>query len=116
MNTLGSSGEALASNFLKNKGYVILEKNYTTPLGEIDIIAKDSGIIVFIEVKTRANDSFGYPFQAVNARKRKKLKKIALLYMKHLREEVPARFDVLSIQTHAEGTYSIQHITDAFEV
>lgn len=116
MNTLGSSGEALASNFLEKKGYVILEKNYTTPLGEIDIIAKDNGIIVFIEVKTRANDSFGYPFQAVNARKRSKLKKIALLYMKRLREEVPARFDILSIQIHAEGTHSIHHITDAFEV
>ena len=73
-------------------------------------------MIVFIEVKTRATDSFGHPFEAVNARKCRKLKKLALLYIQRLREEVPARFDILSIQIHAAGTHSIQHITDAFEL
>ena len=116
MNTLGSSGEALASDFLEKKGFTIVEKNYKTPLGEIDIIAQDNGTVVFIEVKTRSTDSFGYPFEAVHAKKQGKLKKLALLYMKRVGKEVPARFDILSIQINAAGEHRIHHITDAFEV
>ena len=115
MNTLGKDGEALAVSFCKKKGYRVLEKNYRTAFGEIDIIARDGDVIVFIEVKTRTDDTFGYPFEAVDARKREKIRKVALCFMKKFKQEVPARFDVFSISI-AGGEKQIEHIKDAFEV
>lgn len=85
MKSLGSKGEDLAVRFLKRKGYRIIERNYKTPIGEIDIIAQDGGTLVFIEVKTRTSASFGYPFEAVDRKKRQKLKNLALLYLKKRR-------------------------------
>lgn len=114
--TLGSEGEELAVKFLKKKEYNIIARNYKTPIGEIDIVAKDKDTIVFIEVKTRTNDSFGYPFEAVNQHKRQKLKNLALLYLKKQRHEFPVRFDVISISCAQNGKKSIEHIIDAFEV
>lgn len=116
MKALGSKGEDLAVKFLKKKGYRIIERNYKTFVGEIDIIAKDSNTIVFIEVKTRMNDSFGYPFEAVNKKKRQKLKNLALLYLKKQGTESPVRFDVISIFCMENGLKEIDHIKDAFEV
>ncbi len=115
MNSLGKEGEELAVSFCRKKGYKVLEKNYKTAFGEIDIIARDGEIIVFIEVKTRADDTFGYPFEAVDARKREKIRRVALCFMKKFRREVPARFDVLSI-SFEDGNKRVEHIIDAFEV
>ena len=114
--TLGSEGEELAVKFLKKKGYTIIARNYKTNIGEVDIIAKDGDTIVFVEVKTRTNDTFGYPFEAVNRNKRKKLKNLALLYLKKQRQEFAVRFDVISISCVHNGKKSIEHIIDAFEV
>jgi len=116
MRALGSEGEDLAVKFLKKNGYRILSRNYKTPIGEIDIIAKDGNTTVFIEVKTRTNDFFGYPFEAVNKGKRQKLKNLALLYLKKQGKELPVRFDVLSITCAENGNKKIEHIKDAFEV
>jgi putative endonuclease len=116
MKALGSKGEDLAIQFLKKKGYRIIDRNYKTSVGEIDIIARDGNTIVFVEVKTRTDDSFGYPFEAVNKKKRQKLKNLALLYLKRQVKESPVRFDVLSI-FYADGRErEIEHIKDAFEV
>ncbi|MDP2755022.1 MAG: YraN family protein [Nitrospirota bacterium] len=116
MKPLGSEGEDLAVRFLQKKGYRIIARNYKTPVGEIDIIARDGDTIVFIEVKTRTDISFGYPFEAVNKRKRQKLKNLALLYLKRQGKESPVRFDVLSIFCMDNGKKDIEHIKDAFEV
>lgn len=116
MRILGQKGESLAVQFLQTKGYKIISKNFKTFLGEIDIIAQDGETIVFIEVKTRANDSFGYPFESVHDRKRRKLRDLALLYLKRQGKEPPVRFDVLSIMYREGGTQEIEHIKDAFEV
>ena len=116
MKALGNKGEDLAVIFLQKKGYKIIAKNYRNYVGEIDIIARDGETTVFIEVKTRANDSFGYPFEAVHGRKRLKLRNLALLYMKKQGEEIPVRFDVLSIIYTDNGQKQIEHIKDAFEV
>lgn len=93
----GKYGEEQAAHLLQKKGYRILERNYRTNLGEIDIIAIDKGTIVFVEVKTRTSDVFGLPFEAVTTKKQEKLKKVALLYLKKFRREFPVRFDVISI-------------------
>jgi putative endonuclease len=116
MKALGSEGEDLAVKFLKKQGYRILSRNYKNYIGEIDIIAQDGETIVFIEVKTRASDAFGYPFESVHRRKRQKLKNLALLYLKKGGEELPVRFDVLSITCTENGGKEIEHIRDAFEV
>ncbi len=115
MKQIGSEGEALAVEHLKEKGYKIIEKNYKTPIGEIDIIAEDKNTVVFVEVKTRSSDFFGCPFEAVGAKKQQKLKSLALFYLKQKGKELPARFDVLSIYLK-DGKEEIQHIKDAFEV
>jgi len=116
MKVLGIKGENLAVKFLKEKGYRIIARNYKTPIGEIDIIAQDGNTIVFIEVKTRTDEFFGQPFEAVNKRKRQKLKNVALLYLKRHGREFPVRFDVLSIFYRENGKKEIEHIKDAFEV
>lgn len=115
MNSLGDEGEKIAQEFFKKKGFKILEKNYRTVFGEIDIIAKDKDVLVFIEVKTRADAAFGHPFEAVDRRKREKIRKVALCYMKNLKKECAARFDVLSINVEG-GSEKIEHFRDAFEV
>lgn len=116
MKTLGNKGEDFAVNFLKRKGYSILARNYKTHIGEVDIIAKEGETIVFVEVKTRANDSFGYPFESVTRRKKQKMRNIALLYLKKLGDDPPVRFDILSIMYGDNNKKEIEHIVDAFEV
>jgi Holliday junction resolvase-like predicted endonuclease len=75
MKALGIEGEDLAVKFLRKIGYKIVAKNYKTQIGEIDIIARDCETTVFIEVKTRTNDSFGYPFEAVHSGKKTEVEK-----------------------------------------
>ena len=115
MNRVGKEGEELALKFLKDKGFRVLERNYRTPIGEIDIIARDGNTLVFIEVKTRSDMSFGSPFESVTQRKRDKIHKTALWYIKGLGREPAARFDVLSIDLQ-DGRTVIEHIKDAFEI
>ncbi|HBG92642.1 MAG: YraN family protein [Nitrospirae bacterium RIFOXYB2_FULL_43_5] len=115
MKQVGSKGEDLAAEFLKDNGYRIIARNYKTPIGELDIIAKDGEILVFIEVKTRSSNAYGYPFEAVGSRKKHKLKNLALLYLKNQKKNCAVRFDVISINLN--GTKNeIEHIKDAFEV
>ena len=68
----GQSGELIAKEYLVNKGLIILETNYRNKIGEIDIIAMDEQVLVFIEVKTRRDYSYGYAFEAVNIKKQRK--------------------------------------------
>ncbi len=112
---LGEKGEGLAIKFLRKKGYRIIHKNYRTPIGEIDIIAKDEGTLVFIEVKTRESIEYGLPFEAVNKVKRKKISDVALLYLKRLKEIPPCRFDIVSIH-YEKGKPEFEVIKDAFEI
>jgi putative endonuclease len=112
---LGEKGEGLAVKFLKKKGYKIIERNYRTPVGEIDIIAVDGETLAFIEVKTRESMAYGQPFEAVNLFKRRKISNVALLYLKKLKELPPCRFDVVSIN-YKDGKPELELIMDAFEV
>jgi putative endonuclease len=112
---LGQKGEELAVKFLKKKGYRIIRQNYKTPVGEIDIIAKDKDTIVFVEVKTRESMEFGYPFEAVNSTKRRKIANVAKLYIKKFKEIPRCRFDVVSVY-YEDGKLEFGLIRDAFEV
>ena len=111
----GKYGEWLAVRYLKKKGYEIVERNFKTPAGEIDILARDSGVLVFAEVKTRRGDRFGHPSEAVGRAKKRKMEDSALLYLKKFKKTPQARFDVICVTL--DGTKnSIEHITDAFEL
>lgn len=113
MKSLGIKGEEIAAAYLKNEGYNILKRNYKVPYGEADIIAKDKDTVVFVEVKTRTNKSFGHPFEAVDFRKQERLKRIALFYIKSIKTNFKVRFDVISITSEA-GEHKINHIKEAF--
>ena len=114
MNSLGKKGEELAAILCSERGLLILEMNYRTPSGEIDIIAKDGDVLVFIEVKTRTGNVYGAPYEAVTRKKRAKIRTVALGYMKRLRKEVPVRFDVISVSLQG-GKPALEYIQDAFE-
>lgn len=113
--TLGRRGEDLAVAFLRQRGYRIIECNFRTRLGEIDIVADDSGTLVFVEVKSRSTTMFGYPAEAVTATKQRQLSKVALEYLAGLnRPDVPARFDVVAILMGKKP--EIELIRNAFEL
>jgi len=113
----GDRGERAAVNFLKQQGFRIVERNYSTPLGEIDIVAVDGTTIVFVEVKTRSSLIAGRPEEAVTNEKQKKLTQMALAYLKkHKLLEHPARFDVVAIvwPDEAREPQEIRHLRNAF--
>jgi putative endonuclease len=113
--TTGKEGEKIAAAFLKKNGYRISEINFRCVLGEIDIIARDKGELVFIEVKTRRSGELGYPEQAVGIRKQKKMSQLALWYLqKNNITDVDARFDVVAITMLPSGN-EIKLIKNAFD-
>ena len=113
---IGEKGETIAERHLKKKGYKILERNYRTKLGEIDIIAKDKKTIVFVEVKTRRSWQFGNPKGAVTPAKQRKISMVALQYLKtNDRRNSRARFDVVAI-TATRDKPQIEIIKNAFEL
>ena len=106
----GILGEDLASNYLENIGYKILERNFLCKQGEIDIIAKDNDEYVFIEVKTRSNCCFGRPSEAVNDFKKKHILKSTKYYLYlHNLEEKFIRFDVIEVYLF-NHKYKINHL------
>lgn len=112
----GKQGEELAVKHLKKKGYKIIECNFRTRVGEIDIIAKHKGQIVFAEVKTRRSDRYGHPKQAVSLAKQRKISMAALAYLKmHDAMKTSARFDVVTIQSGREKP-TIEIFPNAFEL
>ncbi len=114
----GKEGENLATDFLKSKGYKIIERNYRFGKGEIDIIAEDpvAQETVFIEVKSRKNLEFGMPEYAVTKGKINQIKKIAELYLfdKGI-EEIDCRFDVVAILFRNGLKPLIEHYINAFD-
>jgi putative endonuclease len=113
---LGRLGEDLARERLKDLGYRILKTNYRCTLGEIDLVAKDGDVLVFVEIKTRKNEPLGQAKEAVTKRKQTQLSKVALAYMKSNNLwGSKARFDVVAIGL-IYGRREIEVIKDAFEL
>jgi putative endonuclease len=96
---VGRWGEKVAENFLASKGWVLLTRNHRTPYGEIDLVMQDGADIVFIEVKTRTNDSYGLPETSVTSTKRRHMIAAAEAYMQLCDAHPDAwRIDVISIR------------------
>jgi putative endonuclease len=113
-NDFGKHGEQIACDFLENKGFKILSKNWRHEKAEVDLIVKDGSIIVFVEVKTRKNDDFGYPEEAVSNKKQELLGLAADAYIELENHQGEIRFDIIAITQEHEKSAKILHIKDAF--
>lgn len=108
----GSWGETIAAYYLREKGYVILERDWHSGHRDIDIIAQQDGCVVFVEVKTRRNTDFGSPVQAVDYHKRQNLLRAINHYIHYRHLDMPWRFDVISIVGVPGAQPDIEHIED----
>ena len=114
--TLGFKGETLAAQYLQSKGYEILENNFTRRGGEIDLVAKKSGLFIFVEVKTRTGEQFGTGEESLNHTKKLHLKRAIARWLaeKNKTEDADYRVDMVSVmlnaRTHALG--NIEHLED----
>lgn len=112
---IGDRGEELAVKYLKNHKFKVLERNYLTRYGEVDIIANDRGTIAFIEVKSRKAGAAVNPLYAVNRRKQMQIIKAAQDYIiKKKIKRTMFRFDVVTV-IFTEPEHEIELIKDAFE-
>lgn len=112
---LGQWGEEQAADFLRRQGLKILARNYRTPVGEIDIVARSRKELLFVEVKTRRGTGYGLPQEAVGARKQQQIIRTAQWYLQ--REKVGSlqpRFDVVAILCQSDNTAKIVHLPNAF--
>jgi len=113
---LGREGEQIAESYLKKKGYRLVERNYRCRGGELDLIALDRRVIVFVEVKTRSDDRFGPPLESVDNRKQRRMIKAALFFLsQHRLHNRDARFDVVGISFEGQQPV-VEHIQNAFEL
>jgi putative endonuclease len=111
---VGQRGEETAVAALRSAGYTILERNFRTPIGEIDVVADDDGTLCFIEVKWRSDSSMGHPAQAVTREKQRRLARTAEWYLsKHKKHGAAARFDVVAILESPSGP-KVEIYRDAF--
>ncbi|MDY0268265.1 YraN family protein [Trichloromonas sp.] len=110
---LGRWGEDLAARYLERCGWRILHRNLRTPVGEIDILARDGKTLVFVEVKTRRGLAFGTPQEAVGPAKRRQILRAAQWHLAAVAYRTTVRFDVVAILA-GSGEPRIEHIVDAF--
>lgn len=116
-NILGQRGEELAAKYLLAAGYRIIARNHRNHYGEIDIIAREAKTLVFVEVKTRKNDLFSHPSEAVTIKKQIQISKAAMDYLsRNNLSEVASRFDVIAILLPDSGPPQIDLIRNAFDL
>lgn len=114
---IGKLGEREATKYLKKNNYKIIELNFSCKIGEIDIIAYHKSTIVFVEVKTRKNNTYGTPAQAVNKSKQKRIIKTALYYLQlknKYNENI--RFDIVEVWQSDKVIKDINIIPNAFQI
>lgn len=109
----GLKGEEIACKYLIDNGYRILERNYRLKTGEIDIIAFKENILIFVEVKARSSNYYGYPYEAVNRKKQEKIISTAMHYVKlHNIRNTQFRFDV--VEVYLSNGNKVNHYINAF--
>ena len=114
-NEKGNLGEKIACAYLEKNGYHIKERNYISAFGEIDIIAQKDGFIVFAEVKLRKNNSRVSGFESVSLSKQRKIIQTSAIYLQEISSDLQPRYDVISITSHRDGEFSVEHIENAFD-
>ena len=108
---VGRRGEAQAADYLRRRGYRIIEAGYRSRYGEIDLIAEKRGIVAIVEVKTRSGDRFAQALEAVDGPKRRRIRLTALQWLAKQEREPQLRFDVIEVYPGGK----INHIENAFE-
>jgi len=110
----GQLGEKLAQDFLKGRGYNIVEANYRSPDGEIDIVASKNDVLVFVEVRTKSSRAFGPPEESITPRKKQKLVQVAQHYVQtHDIQESSWRIDFVAVELNANNPARIEQIENA---
>lgn len=112
-NILGKAGEDIACKFLQEKGYEIMERNWTWRKLELDIIARKDNSLIIAEIRTRSSDVYGEPEYTVSDKKIRRIINAADVYIKKNMIDLDVRFDIISI-TGQNGNFKIKHIEDAF--
>ncbi|MBI4517479.1 MAG: YraN family protein [Deltaproteobacteria bacterium] len=113
---LGAEGERAAEQFLRRHHYRILQRNYRCAAGEIDLVALDRTTVVFVEVKTRTQESFGNPLEAVDQRKQRQMVRAARYFLsEHRLHERAVRFDVVGVWWEGERV-TCELVQHAFEL
>ena len=107
---IGNFGEQIAVEYLENKGYAILDRNWRHKQDEIDIVARSGMWLVFVEVKTRTGTAFGKPYEAVDGRKEKAMIRAAEAYINVKQLDENIRFDIISVLVSEENDFLIEHI------
>lgn len=113
-NDLGNQGETLAANFLVEKGYKILHRNWVSGKKELDIVAEDGDMLVIVEVKTRSTETWEHPKEAITNGKIKNIVNAAEAYIFEFDIMMETRFDIVSVIPQRDGSFRIEHIEDAF--
>lgn len=112
--SLGASGEKMAADFLREKGYKILATNWRCRLGEIDLVAGDGDTLVICEVKTRSGTGFGHPLEAIDSRKQERLRRLGEYYWNTSgNDRCALRFDAVAVISDGHRM-RVEHIEDAF--
>jgi len=113
---VGRFGEGVAVQWLVDSGMQVLDRNWRCPEGELDVVAADDGIIVFVEVKTRSSDEFGDPAEAVTPAKAARIHRLAARWLSEHRElrADEMRFDIVSVLRPRQGGVTVTHFPSAF--
>ncbi len=111
----GKAGEDIVCDYLKKLGYEIIDRNFSTQFGEIDIVAAEDGCLVFIEVKARKNNDFGMPSEAVGYRKQQTISRVASQYVqKYRHHDAQIRFDVAELTVDSGEINLIKNAFDSY--
>jgi putative endonuclease len=111
---LGRRGEEAALDLYRQRGYVLVARNWRCAIGELDLVVRGGGILVFCEVKTRRGGGFGAPFEAVHVAKQRKLRALAQAFMARSSGSMSVRFDVASVTVSGSGKAQVHVFEDAF--
>ena len=116
MNSLGKLAELKACDYLRRKRYKLVDVNYSSPFGEIDLIMKKGKYLCFIEVKMRDFASIATPAEFVDGAKQEKMAKTAAIYLQKNPTKLQPRFDVIEVITENSEIKSIKHLENAFNL
>jgi putative endonuclease len=113
---LGKRGEDLACEELQKRGYTIVDRRFRTRCGELDIVAREGAVLVFVEVKARSSSSFGTPYESVTWKKQQRLSQMAAAYLCFKRlDGIACRFDVVAV-VEQQGKHTVELVRGAFDM